>query len=370
MKVLYIGNYLDGTGWGNAAANNIIAMHRAGIDVVPRRITYGTSVVPNPEIQALENKSSKGCDICIQHCLPVDYFNYPDIYCIGIYHVECNNFSHSLWQSYINTMDQAWVCSISTECSSRISGVTIPINPFRVSIDFDKIAEIEKKPTAQIKELKNSYNFCFFGEFNDRKNLKALIKAFHLEFDPNENVNLFFKISGGDSEQSLKDLYALNDQVCESLKLHHTKKIRGLAGYLRYEDYISLMSQCHCMVITSYGEDPCIPMLEAQALGLQVVYNSWAGMTHYAPGCYGVSSVPVACSTSSPTLPELYTGRDTWNEISIGGLRTQMREAYEKWASNRFDKNLAKQKIKDLCSYQAAGKRFKDLLSLCQYENV
>ena len=34
MKVLYIGNYNDGTGWGNACLNNILALDRAGIDVV------------------------------------------------------------------------------------------------------------------------------------------------------------------------------------------------------------------------------------------------------------------------------------------------------------------------------------------------
>jgi len=33
MKVLYIGHYRDGTGWGNAAVNNILAMDAAGIDV-------------------------------------------------------------------------------------------------------------------------------------------------------------------------------------------------------------------------------------------------------------------------------------------------------------------------------------------------
>ena len=39
-KVLYIGHYKDGTGWGNAALNNILAMDAVGIDVVPRAITY------------------------------------------------------------------------------------------------------------------------------------------------------------------------------------------------------------------------------------------------------------------------------------------------------------------------------------------
>ena len=43
MKVLYIGNYNDGTGWGNACLNNILALDRAGVDVVPRAITFNNS---------------------------------------------------------------------------------------------------------------------------------------------------------------------------------------------------------------------------------------------------------------------------------------------------------------------------------------
>ena len=34
MKVLYISNYKDGTGWGNAATDYILAMDSVGIDVV------------------------------------------------------------------------------------------------------------------------------------------------------------------------------------------------------------------------------------------------------------------------------------------------------------------------------------------------
>ena len=41
MKVLYIGNYRDGTGWANACINNILALDSVGVDVVPRAIPIG-----------------------------------------------------------------------------------------------------------------------------------------------------------------------------------------------------------------------------------------------------------------------------------------------------------------------------------------
>ena len=40
MKVLYIGHYKDGTGWGGAAIDNILALDAVGVKVVPRAITF------------------------------------------------------------------------------------------------------------------------------------------------------------------------------------------------------------------------------------------------------------------------------------------------------------------------------------------
>ena len=58
MKVLYIGHYKDGTGWGNAALNNILALNSAGVDVVPRAITYEEKdKVKNETIEKLEQKA-------------------------------------------------------------------------------------------------------------------------------------------------------------------------------------------------------------------------------------------------------------------------------------------------------------------------
>ena len=38
MKVLYIGHYREGTGWGRAAIDYILSMDAAGIEVVPRAV--------------------------------------------------------------------------------------------------------------------------------------------------------------------------------------------------------------------------------------------------------------------------------------------------------------------------------------------
>ena len=76
MRVLYIGCYRDGTGWGQAAIDYILAMDSVGIDVVPRAVKLNSNIAELPDrILELENKSSRGCNVCIQHVLPhmMDY---------------------------------------------------------------------------------------------------------------------------------------------------------------------------------------------------------------------------------------------------------------------------------------------------------
>jgi len=58
MKVLFIGGFRDGTGWGKASQNYILALDRAGINVVPRPIrtcpTFGRHVDIPERILELE----------------------------------------------------------------------------------------------------------------------------------------------------------------------------------------------------------------------------------------------------------------------------------------------------------------------------
>ena len=94
MKVLYIGHYRDVSGWARAATDYILAMDRAGIDVVCRPVKLNESVAPvDPRIEELESKDSSGCNICIQHVLPhhLDY-NGRFEKNIALYATETSNF--------------------------------------------------------------------------------------------------------------------------------------------------------------------------------------------------------------------------------------------------------------------------------------
>ena len=59
MKVLYIGCYRDGTGWGQAAIDYILSLDAAGIDVVPRPIKLNDRQINLPKrISELEQNDT------------------------------------------------------------------------------------------------------------------------------------------------------------------------------------------------------------------------------------------------------------------------------------------------------------------------
>jgi len=271
MKVLYIGNYRDASGWGSVAEANMMAMKKAGIDVVARPISFGPQKDVSEEIKEMEQKPCSGSDFCVQHCLPKYYYYNSKIKNIGFYCTESFDFYYSKWYKYINMLDSAWVMSEQNKEASVRSGVSIPVNIIPFSIDTAKYSMNTK--TASISELDGVFNFCFVGEWNNRKDLSSLLKAYYTEFHPSEPVNLFIKLSSNmSSDKCMEEFNKLDNFIKSGLKIRKKyQNISTVCGHLKHNDYVSILNQCHTFVCPSHGEACCIPALEAQALGLNLI---------------------------------------------------------------------------------------------------
>lgn len=336
MKVLYIGNYRDGTGWGNSALHNILALDAAGVDVVPRPISFNMRNMPvPPALELLENKNATGATVCIQHTLPTLYSYNSALKNIGLYVTETNMFRDSMWHKGINMMDEAWVVNTQMVSASTKSGVTIPIKVAPLSINTKEYQNIQQSASAE--ELTGSFNFCFVGDFIHRKNIESLLRAFHMEFHPAEPVNLLLKISkhGHSSGECLNLFNQFSTNVKSSLKLRDKYKDEVvIAGFLEKAHLLSVMKQCHCFVMPSYGEAWCIPALEAMAIGMPVIYTGGTGMDDFCLG-YKIDAKDAPCYKGNESLPTVYTADSKWREVDVSHLAHLMRTAYETYNSNR-----------------------------------
>lgn len=358
MKVIYIGHYRDGTGWGDAAINNILAMHSAGINVVPRAITFEEKDTPYPEIiKDLEQQSTYGADICIQHTLPPLYSYNSSYKNIGFIECESSNFKATGWQYFANMMDQIWVPTYQCSGACRLSKVTKDIKIVPHSLD---LSTYKKDSGKMVQELAGSFNFIFVGEFIERKNIQALIRAFHSEFYFNEPVKLLLKTS----KQSIDYIKNYLSSIKNGLKIR--KKYKDeliICGKLTKPDYVSIFKQCHSFVMPSRAEGFCIPALEAMAMGIPVIFNSNTGMDDFAYG-QAVRSRNVPCFGAVDTIPYLDASSSDWYEIDINDLRSAMRGAYMKWNTEAYE--TEKQRAIDIAKeydYRVVGQKMKEILN-------
>lgn len=364
MKVLYIGNYKDGTGWANACINNILALDAAGIDVVPRAITFNSAKGECPQrILELEQNYESGCDVCIQHTLPHLYSYNSKFKNIGFIATETSNFTESSWQHHANLMDEIWVPTQSCKSACVHSGVKKDIKVVPHSLDltaYQSEKYIQQGP--KIDNLINTFNFAFIGEFVERKNIQALARAFHSEFDYDEPVNLYVKTSS----QTLDYVQNYFQQIRNGLKIRKKYKEEVvICGSLPKESYISILAQCHSFVMPSRGEGFCIPALESMAMGIPVIYTEGTGMDDF---CYGsaVQSKMTPCFGAMSTMNYLYTANEKWMEIDVEHLMLCMRNAFMKWKTNtETEESRAALEASAKYSHQEVGKNIKEILNGC-----
>ena len=353
MKVLYIGNYKDGTGWGDAALNNILAMDIAGIDVVPRAISYKNKLdFDNDRILELEKKDTDGCDVCVQHVLP-HLYSYDSNFKlnVGFLASETLDLKHSNWNHYASIMDEIWVPSNACKHSLNINK---PVHVIPHSLNISEYEDTESG--KKIENLIGSYNFVFVGEYIERKNLKDLLRAFHTEFKYWENVNLFIKTSGVD----LEVVQNFCNQVKSGLKVSDQYKEEViLCGRLDKKDYISTLAQCHCFVMPSHGEAFCIPALEATVLGLECIWTERTGLEDFATGS-AVRAYEEPCFGGLSALRNLYTAKNKWLTIDVESLQKEMRACFNRHRTGQHIVS-SEQHIQKY-SHESVGKTIKERL--------
>jgi len=294
MKVLFVAPYRDGTGYGQAAIEYILALDAIDVDVVPGLLSYNKRSVPVPKrIEELEAKSIQGCDVVIQNTIPGSFdYNGNFDKNIGLFFTETSNFrSQSDWVRQCNTMDELWVGSVDSISHVYASDVTTPTINVPVPCDPGKYAK-RYEPFA-IQEVQDKFAFYFIAEYSRRKNLTALLKAFHLEFHKREDVCLVIKCSipGKSKADSVRRTVEHCTDIKEQLALYdriddyHEEHI--ICDHLDDEQMMSLHQTCDCFVMPSFAEGWCLPAFDAMAMGNTPICSNIGGIRDFMNNAHG-----------------------------------------------------------------------------------
>jgi glycosyltransferase involved in cell wall biosynthesis len=331
MKVLYIGQYRDCSSASKSSASLIQSLISSGVDLSIRPLkldNYRPKV--SGVINSLEEKKQLNYDCCIQH-VPANMLVYNKRFSKNICYINhhTDNFYYNGWTDRINMMDEVWVPSefVKTICQNSKVKIPIKVVPFGCNSEVF----LKKYQTyPQIKQEKNG-DFLFYtisSSFSRRKNFNALIKAFHLEFNKNEPVNLVIKFNKDKTQDDMSPKEFIN-QMKLGLNLGDTKEEIILpCHYLDDNDILSIHNSCDTFVSSSYGEGWCTSAFEALAFGKTPIVNDWSGCEYIneSTGWRVKSNLEPVFGMNRNSS---YTGRENWGAISIAELRKCMREAYE-----------------------------------------
>lgn len=348
MKIKYIGNFNDGTDWAKASTYNALALDSAGYDVYCEEVKYNqVNKVINNKITELTLKKSDSYDVVIQHVLPKDYKYFGGIKNIGFVEIETQKFSNLTWIKNFEMMDEIFVPNYHSQMALKNASSKLEPEVFPHSFDFEKVANCNK--SVNIPELNGTFNFLFVGEFSVRKNLEALLIAFHNEFNYVEPVNLYIKTFG--DKRTIEE-YCNNVKIGMKKSSRYKKEII-INEYLEDEALWSTMSQCHAFVMPSRGEAWCYPAMDAMALGIPLIFTDEIGISDYGMGL-PVNSNLSPCYKANDTFQDLYTSNDLWCEINIYKLQEAMRQIYNSYINwNRGYEN-SYELLKNKCVEKAA----------------
>lgn len=333
IKVLYVSHLRENSGHSKAAQENILALDAAGVEVVPRtiKLNQNQGFVPN-KILELETRSSQGCTHVIQHLLPhhmeyngnfknIGYFVYETF---GLNKQPCS------WYSKLGLMDEIWVGNQTT--AMEISAFKTKIVPHPT--DINKYNKEYNKPNIDV--LDGGYTFYTIADLNKRKNLSALIRAFHLAFTPNEPVSLVIKTSkyGYSPKESAEAVIASCNEIKTAMKMYrnisdyHEEVI--LTSHFTDEQIYGLHQYCDCFVNTSHGEGFSLPTFDAFGFNKQIIVPNLATMYEF-PKCNGVYKFEVTQDSIigyDDTFFEIGGAREEWLSPSIKSIARCMRDAY------------------------------------------
>jgi len=371
MKVLFLGHYREFGGWSQAARNYILAMDSVGIDVVCRDISLtGRQADVPPKILSLENKSTEGCDVCIQNLLPhhligTGHFKKN----IAILFSESSSIKPLSWFIHLRQMDEVWVPNTDSQRSLCLDNL-MPEDRIRVVPCAENLSKYNQQHRPIfIKEIDDKFKFYYVGDLNDRKNIPTIIRAFHSEFDRSEPVSLIIKVQrfGTSPEQLDAAVRGICTQVKDRLRLYKSIESYHLEVIIPEEIDDSGIQSIHdygdCLVSPSHGEAWSIPAFDAMCFGNTPICSKVGGPKDFIGDSRDIGTLvegqDTTCVYTEPAFADMFTGRESWFDPNDAEIKNAMRFYYEN--KDKVDKT-AGLKCAQPFSYEVVGQQIKEHL--------
>ena len=374
MKVLYIGYYREQSDWGRQTVNNILALEKAGVDVVCRSIELGGGDTTPREIVHLENKDSSDATHCIQHVFPEHMVGTEKFQKnVGLLTNNFVNIEFSSWVEKLILMDEIWVPSMTCWTDYLPEAVRAKSKVVPLAIDTS-VFKRQYQP-INIPEVRADFKFYTIFSTNDATGLSWVLSSFHAEFDTSEPVSLVIQVSvNGDGSRESKKIEDLSSKIKSLLRLQsgiewYKKDIIISAPNVTQENLLSLHSYCDCYVSCNPSVTFQLSEINAAGFGNTPIVSSLGTVQEYTgDSCGVVNSIHQIVQGQDGRWKDTNNGKDFWIRPCEQGLRKQMRKFYEEYKSDpikhKIDYKIMACKMLDQYSLEKVGKLMEATLCL------
>lgn len=363
----YAGPWSDFTGYGEANRNTIRALVEAGVEVTTERVVYSASKKgfgKSFEIAKKLEGRSMPYDIKIVHVPSDGYLKFlePCKYHIGHLFWETDGLSKT-WAWNCNLMDEIWTGGEFHKQSFIKSGVKVPIHVFPQALSTN----IDAQRPFNVPHHEG-YLFYSIFQWIERKNPRALLKAYWEEFQGVTDVTLLLKVYRFGFDKKEKDV--IRDDI------KRWKRKSGLTSFPRVllcfdflskEDVLRLHSTGDCFVSAHRGEGWGVPQAEAASVGNPVISTNIGGVHEWFEDGHTAHLVGwEKTGVFNMGFAPWYSKDQNWAEVNIDELKRKMRRVFNNSGDGGRIGTNAKKMVKDKLSYKAVGNLMKKRLEEIQ----
>jgi glycosyltransferase involved in cell wall biosynthesis len=344
--IKYIAPFLDNSGYAQASRGNILALHKAGIPLTLKPMSFEHA---RPDLgengRIINSLIDKKIDynIVIIHSTPEFWSQHKEASKTNIgYTIWETTKLHRDWPGYINNN----VNKVLVGCEFNVdvfkdSGVTVPIGVVPHGISM---SEFEGVKPFNIKGVDDDV-FVFYSIFQwvERKHPLSVIKAFWHAFPNKKDVALVLKTYRGDYSDGEKDAIRNSIKRLKDISpAYEYPPLYLILSMLSRKEILGFHMRGDCYVSLDRGEGFGLPGFEAGAVGNPIIITGFGGATEYAkPDNSYLVNYTLSPVFGMPWSP-WYTLDQLWAEVDVKDAIDIMRHVYE----NRNEAKAKGQKLK------------------------
>lgn len=343
LQIMYRGDIYSTSGYSRAVRGNMRALIQNGVQVFCQPVRHDNITVVHDEfwkkyMPVVLQVPQKRPKIRITQQTPDLFEPSEEFYDIGYTVFETDRIpdwddggdARRNWVKQLNKCDEVWTASEFCKRVFLDSGVDKPIHVFPHPIDIQKYTPGPKTPfTLPTGEVMGGDKMVFLAVFqwNPRKDPYSLLLAWWAAFGNNPDVHLIIKTYGSTFDKGESIIQAIRKFRTECRADDAVQNVQLLTSQVDEDSMPDLYRSADVLVSSSRGEGFGLPMQEAMACGLPVIFPDATALPEF---CFGWR-VPVHLEPAHGVGSPWYTYRSNWYAVNTGDLAQTMRDAYKEW---------------------------------------